>query len=227
MPSFTWDGTHLTCVAPGVCAEPDVVGYVTGTLVTVTTPGVAPTFTGGELSEPAIFTLGIEASAEEPTSSIEAWIDLNTREIHFDSQTSATSQGDAPAPVITVKRGDDVVFLLRFVKGGTVVDLDLASLKFGLKEIEPENLLLTGNVWSKSGDLELARYKLHVHFASDALAAALSNYEADFGTFFTGLGEFEWVENTPSPIPSGWPVTLRATTRTVPIGIVRDLIPDA
>jgi len=226
-PNFTWDGAHLTSIAPGPCAAPQVIAYSTGTLVSVTAAGVAPTFTGGALSDPAVFTMGIEASAEEQGSSIEAWIDLSTREINFDNQDASATASGGTGPAITAKRGDDVVFLLRFVKGGSVVDLDLASLKFGLKEVEPDNLLIASDAWTKTGELDTARYKVHVHFASDALTSALSNYEADLGTFFTGLGEFEWVENTAIPVPAGFPSSLRATTRTFQIGVVRDLIPDA
>ena len=170
--------------------------------------------------------MGIEASAEDLTSGISAAIDLNTREITFDGLAAPSSSSTTPTPLISVKRGDDLMLNLRFVKNGSVCDLPLASLKFGLKEIEPDTLILSGDVWAKSGDASTARYKLHVSFKGDDLDSALSNYEGDTATYFAALGEIEWTEAVDHPA-TNWPATLRGSTKTFLVGVVRDLVPDA
>jgi hypothetical protein len=158
-------------------------------------------------------------------------IDVNTRAVTFSSSSSSTtttstvSSTATPTALASIKRGDDIVFSVRFVKNGVNIDLDLASIQLGIKELDPDNLLFTSVAWTKTGSTNNARYRVVTHFDSSALVGALSNYEADAGTFFDSLVEFEWMENAPSPRPAGWPATLRGASQTFLIRIVRDLIP--
>ena len=222
------DGAYyLTCVMPGVAAVPQVTAVGTETITAVTVYGHGALPPGNPLwSVPVVFTMGIEASAEDLTSGISAAIDLNTREITFDGLAAPSSSSTTVTPLIAVKRGDDLMLNLRFVKNGSVCDLPLASLKFGLKEIEPDNLILSSDVWAKTGDAATARYKLHVSFKGDDLDSALGNYEGDTATFFAALGEIEWTETVDHPA-TNWPATLRGSTKTFLVGVVRDLVPDA
>ncbi len=193
-----------------------------------TTPGVynfALVATNGDGdSLPVVFTMGIDPSASSeaaPSTAVELSVDLGTGEV---------SGGPGAGPLVFLKRGDDLMFLLAFKKAGIVVELDLTSLKFALKQFEPETMVVTaiGGVentdWKKVGAGEATRYQLYVQLASPALDGALSDYENDTGTQFQALGEFEFIETNPFDVG---PVTLRHTTRTFPMEAVRDLIPDA
>ena len=221
------DAYTLKCVMPGAANPPEVTATNTSTITTVTVVGAAAHNAANPVwGAPVVFTMGIEASAEDLTSGVSAAIDLNTREITFDGLAAPSSSSTTPTPLISVKRGDDLMLNLRFVKNGSVCDLALASLKFGLKEIEPDNLILTGDVWAKSGDSATARYKLHIPFKGDDLDSALSNYEGDTATCFAALGEIEWTETVSHPA-TNWPATLRGSTKTFLVGVVRDLVPDA
>ncbi|MEI9894240.1 MAG: hypothetical protein WDN28_10235 [Chthoniobacter sp.] len=64
---------------------------------------------------------------------------------------------------------------------------------------------------------------LHAKFDGAALAASLSNYEADTGTFYDALAEIEFTHDNPyNGIPVG-PDSLVRTTKTFRIRIERDL----
>ena len=234
-PSFTltdvpgMDGAYyLKCVMPGPAATPTVTAVNTDTItaVTVVGSGARPPTTP-VWSAACIFTMGIEASAEDLTSSLTATIDLDTRELAFDNLAAPSSSSTTIEPLFAVKRGDTRILSLRFVKGGAVCDLALASLKFGLKELDPDNLILESTVWARSGTGPDTRYRIPVTFTGDDLESALSNYEGDQATYFAALGEVEWVENAAAPIPTGFPTTMRGSSKTFFVGVIRDLIPDA
>jgi hypothetical protein len=178
------------------------------------------------VSDPVIFTFGIEPSSNvQPSGVLEIYIDLLTRLVSLNSQNFGDASGKDKGPLFWTKRGDDLVFHITFLKGGVVADLDLAALKFALKELEPENLLVTAHDWRKVGEGEQTGYRLHVKLDSPELDSALTNYEEDAGTLFNALGEFEWLELNPYN-PQVGPPFLRTTTRTFLVEVARDLIPD-
>ena len=233
-PSFTltavpgMDGAYyLVCVMPGPAAAPTVTAVNTETITAVTVVGSGARPPANPVwSAVCVFTMGIEASAEDLTSGLTATLDLDTRELAFDNLATPSSSSTTIEPLFSVKRGDTRILSLRFVKGGTVCDLALASLKFGLKELDPDNLILSSTVWARSGSGPDTRYRIPVTFASDDLESALSNYEGDQATYFAALGEIEWVENADHP-PIGFPTTMRGSSKTFFVGVIRDLIPDA
>ena len=223
------DGAYyLKCVMPGYADAPTVTVVNTDTITSVVAVGhgaLPPTTPVWSAS--VIFTMGIEASAEDLTSGLSASIDLNTRELTFDGLTVPSSSATTVEPLFSAKRGDNLILTLRFVKNGSICDLSLTSLKFGLKELDPEGLILSSTAWVKTGTANAARYRLSIPFSGDDLESALSNYEGDQATYFAALGEIEWVESAATPIPAGFPTTMRGSSKTFFVGVIRDLIPDA
>ena len=233
-PSFTLtavpgmpDAYYLVCVMPGPAAVPTVTAVNTATITAVTVVGSGARPPANPVwSAICVFTMGIEASAEDLTSGLTATLDLDTRELAFDNLAAPSSSSTTVEPLFSVKRGDTRILSLRFVKSGTVCDLALASLKFGLKELDPDNLILSSTAWARSGSGPDTRYRIPITFAGDDLESALSNYEGDQATYFAALGEIEWVENAENP-PPGFPTTMRGSSKTFFVGVIRDLIPDA
>ena len=177
-------------------------------------------------SDPVIFTFGIEPSGSvRPSGVLEVYIDLLTRLVSLNAQNFGDANTKDKGPLFWTKRGDDLVFHITFLKGGVVADLDLIALKFALKELEPENVLVEGHHWRKVGDGEQTAFRLHVKLDSPELTSALTNYEEDAGTFFNALGEFEWMELN-NYAPQVGPPFLRSTTRTFLVEVARDIIAD-
>lgn len=125
----------------------------------------------------------------------------------------------------SVKFGDVRLLLVRFVDAsGARVDPDPATLRFAIKEFEPETVLVSASSFEKSGDGATAEFLIPIDFSGSALQGALSNYEDDARTAFPGIAEIEW---TRSVTFDGSPITLRASTPHFVIDIIRDLVPNA
>ena len=186
-------------------------------------------------SDPVVFTLGIEPSANvRPSGVVEIYIDLLTRLVSLDRQQFGDAGSTDTGPLLWAKRGDDLVFHIMFLQGGVGADLDLVTLKFALKAIEPEQVLCEGTQFHKIGEGESAAYRLHLKLAGPALDAVLADSEAEGDvdaplaerlTLFNALGEFEWVENNPYD-PAVGTAHLRSTSRTFLVQVARDLIAD-
>src|SRR5205085_4704557 len=125
----------------------------------------------------------------QPSNIVELVIDLTTRIVSLGSTTgnsqaaasgSSSQSDDAKlTPLFWVKAGDDLLLNIRFLKGGVPADLDLAGLKFALKELEPENVIVASDAWTPVGAGVEASYRMCVHVDSDELRSALTNYEDD------------------------------------------------
>ena len=213
-----------TPIAPGLLFD-DTTGTILGA---ATVPGVyvftvqAQNAVG--LSDPVTFVMGIEASGfVRPSNIIELVIDVTTRIVSLASGSGAQSADGKISPLFWVKAGDDLLLNLRFLKGGVPADLDVAGIKFALKELEPENVLVASNAWTPVGAGDDASYRMFVHVDSDELRGALTNYEGDQATQFLALGEFEWIERNTYQ-PKVGPDILRTSTRTFGVMLPRDLI---
>ena len=178
-------------------------------------------------SDPVVFTFGIEPAGNvRPSGVLEIYIDLLTGLVSLNPQQFGQANAKDSGPLFWTKRGDDLVFHITFLKGGVTADIDLAALKFALKELEPETVLVDGHDWLKLGEGEQTAFRLHVKLDTPELTSSLTNYEEDAGTLFNALGEFEWVELN-NYEPQVGPPFLRHTTRTFLVEVARDLIADA
>lgn len=216
-----------TPIAPGLLFD-DTTGTILGA---ATVPGVyvfsVQAQNAAGLSDPVTFVMGIEASGfVQPSNIIELVIDVTTKVVSLaaGSGASASASSDGKlSPLFWVKAGDDLLLNLRFLKGGVPADLDVTGLKFALKELEPENVLVASNAWTPVGAGAEASFRMFVHVDSDELRGALTNYENDQTTQFLALGEFEWVERNTYQ-PKVGPDILRTSTRTFGVMLPRDLI---
>ena len=218
---------YCTPIAPGLLFD-DTTGTILGA---ATVPGVyvysVQAQNAAGLSDPVTFVMGIEASGfVQPSNIIELVIDVTTKVVSLaaGSGASASASSDGKlSPLFWVKAGDDLLLNLRFLKGGVPADLDVTGLKFALKELEPENVLVASNAWTPVGAGAEASFRMFVHVDSDELRGALTNYENDQTTQFLALGEFEWVERNTYQ-PKVGPDILRTSTRTFGVMLPRDLI---
>jgi hypothetical protein len=218
---------YCTPIAPGLLFD-DTTGTILGA---ATMPGVYVFDVQAEnavgLSDPVTFVMGIEASGfVQPSNIIELVIDVTTKVVSLASASNAsagTSSDGKLSTLFWVKAGDDLLLNIRFLKGGVPADLDVTGLKFALKELEPENVLVASDVWTPVGAGDDASFRMFVHVDSDELRGALTNYENDQATQFLALGEFEWIERNTYE-PKVGPDVLRSSTRTFGVMLPRDLI---
>lgn len=216
---------YCSPIAPGLMFD-DTTGTILGA---ATMPGVYVFTVQAEnavgISDPVTFVMGIEASGfVQPSNILELVIDVTTKVVSLASASGAGGSSDGKlSPLFWVKAGDDLILNIRFLKGGVPADLDLIGLKFALKELEPENVLLASDAWTPVGAGGEASYRMFVHVDSDDLRGALTNYEDDQATQFLALGEFEWTEQN-SYEPKVGPNVLRSSTRTFGVMLPRDLI---
>jgi hypothetical protein len=208
-------GLTLDAVTGKITGRGEVPGVYLAELIATNVNGA---------SAPLVLTIGIEPASVTPDSKHEMAIDLGSGQVSLLSYSvqSPTSQPTG-APLISVKEDDDLLLRILFLKGGNVIDLDLTSLKFAVKELEPESVLvLSTPTFEKQGTGSNAGFLLHVKFNGDLLASSLSNYEEEGGTFFDALAELEWVQTNTETIG---PVELRRSSATFRVRIERDLIP--
>ncbi len=145
--------------------------------------------------------MGIEAGGfVQPSNIIELVIDVTTQIVSLTSASGAQSADGKISPLLWVKAGDDLLLNLCFLKGGVPAYFDVTGIKFALKELEPENVLLASNAWTPVGAGDDASYRMFVNMDSDELRGALTDYEDDQAAQFLALGEFEWIDcNTYQP----------------------------
>src|SRR5215210_7336697 len=172
-------------------------------------------------SDPLVLTIGIEPAAVAPDAKLDVTVEVDTGEVKVVSYSAQTQSQSAntttPAPLLSVKEDDDLIMRIFFLKGGGVIDLNLTSLKFAVKELEPESALdLSTPAFAKLGSGASTCFLLHVKFDGDLLASSLGNYEADQGTFFDALAEIERVETNPETVG---PVELRRSSQTFRVRI--------
>jgi hypothetical protein len=221
---------HWSCdgLPPGVSIDEDtglINGFSTAPGVWIC-PLIATNLDGD--SVPMLLTFGIDPAAFTPSIAPALLIDLDTGHVTSGDGARSSAQSDA-GPLFWVKENDTVPLLLRFYNGGTYIDFTISSLKFGLKQFEPESLVVTGGGetidtdFKKFGSDDSAYWVMVASFNGAALASALSDFEGDAGTYFYALAEIEW--QTENPFGIGADPIIR-TSRTFLIGVERDLIPN-
>lgn len=170
---------------------------------------VATNGTGDSL--PLVLTIGIDPSAAVLTSgALEVAIDVLTRAVSYDAAGLFSGEGD------------DVMLAVTFKKGSSVLDLALEGLGLAFKEFEPDPKLVVSDGFLKKGSGAGTYYLIHATLEREALAGALSNYEADRETAFAARAEIEWIESNPDTADLG-PATLRQSSRLFDWKIGRDV----
>ncbi|TSA32133.1 MAG: hypothetical protein D4R65_10060 [Verrucomicrobiaceae bacterium] len=175
----------------------------------------------------AYFTLGIESGdgstsvAGSSDTGMDLNIDVSTREVSLPGATAGVD-----GPLFLLKEDDTVMLNLRFKKGTVALDPSPTSIKIAFKEFESEAVLfeaggLATTDWAKSGSGASAYFQVPVTVTSSALAAALSNYEAEAGTKFNAICEIEWKQTITAV---GGITELVASTKTFTTTIERDLV---
>lgn len=165
-------------------------------------------------SAPLLITIGIEPAAFSQHSGIDLFIDTLTGQVSVDGTTAPDG------PLFTVKEGDDLMAVVRWRRKETVLHLNITSLQIAVKEFEPDATLVVSDEFGESGSGTGYFCTVHTKFNGTALAGALGNYEADGDTFFSALGEIEWVENNTGGVG---PDAIRRTSGTFRFRIERDL----
>ncbi len=181
------------------------------------------------------FTIGVEPGALVPDALPWIAVDTVSGQIRVDNVAIAPLTPEIlkkmeedekfePPVVLAVKEGDDLLSRISFVRGQTVQDITLTTLRLVLKEFEPEQTLVVSGAFQKQGNSTGTNFLLHSKFDGAALAGALSNYEGDKGTFFYALAEFERGETNNTGVG---PATLIRSSATFVIRIERDIADNA
>jgi hypothetical protein len=169
------------------------------------------------------FVIGVNSEiAAEQTTGLDA---LLTRIILPSGEVQVSSGGvGADGALFSLKAGDVRMLVIRFENAtGARLDPDPDTLRLVLKELEPDNVILTADVFEKSGAGDTAEFFLPVDLTASGINAALSNYEADQGTMFPALAEVEWTREVTF---NSAPLVLRASSPTFRVALERDLAPN-
>jgi hypothetical protein len=123
--------------------------------------------------------------------------------------------------VFPVKGGDLRMLVVRFEdEQGLRVDPDPATLKFTMKELEPDRGFVETTAFEKTGSGATAEFMVPVDLSSSRLRGAFAGNETDQVTGFNALAEFEWTRTVTFNSAS---LTLRASTPNFPVRADRDL----
>lgn len=180
---------------------------------------------------PLALTIGIEPATGSLRSGADLFVDLQSGKVTLAGVVVPPTTDNKPVALFSVKEDDDLLIYVQFRRGETVVDLGaITEMNFGLKELETEEVTTIGGGVDTTVDGTPFKvgadetYILHVKFDGDKMAGALSNYEADTGTEFLALCELEWIEPNPTSGDRVGPATLRRTSQTFYVRVVRDLV---
>ena len=227
--SLTSGGAAMTITADYSAVAFYRPGFLTGaaSMPGISTVRLVATNAGPTDSAEVLFTISIEPAAAVPDSNADIVWDFATNSVIVQTSSALNLTAvDRDTPILFVKEEDDLIARLRLVKNGSVLDLgdlpDANSLKLVLKELEPEAQVLLSDNADKAGTGDSSSYLVHAKFNGDSLAASLTNYETDAGTFYDALAEFELTFTNPGYF-AGTPATLRRTSKTFRIRIERDL----
>ncbi len=162
------------------------------------------------ISDPLVLTVGIEASASDPSSlALDMRIDLDFRNVVLPGNSSQQP----------VKRGDDVIYNVTFLKGGAATRVPLEKLAWSLKKSPDGDVLAASDEWKQITFGTVTTYAVHVRLDGAALAAELEDSE---NQQFLGYGEFEWLQTNPDP--NIGPDPLRGSSQAMRVLVVKDQI---
>ena len=191
-----------------------------------TEPGVyniSITATNGDgTSAPLVVAMGIESVDFGEDASIELDFDLLTGKVTNPGQ----AESEEDPYVLYAKKGDTLLLSVGFTKGGYLQDLPVAQVNLGLKEFEPEGLLLLNDgLFIARGSYDTKRYVIAVYFDPEVLTPVLSNYEDDKSTHLDARAEIRVGMLHVMPGDED-PSVLERSSVTFALRIARDIAPD-
>jgi hypothetical protein len=163
-------------------------------------------------SNPIILTFGIQASVNDPTSTV--------TELYYDIATGVVV-GYLPDEdlLFRAKEGDGRVFRVHLVKGGIPCGLDCSVVGITAKQFDTDGIVVQSDGFVEEGS-GLGVFLVHIEFDGSALEGALSDAEEDSGTQFEALCEIEILFTNDTGLG---PSDLRQTSLTFKGMITRDL----
>jgi hypothetical protein len=219
-----WAATSL----PTGLAIDDTTGLISGSVAAsgYYVVGVVATNTTGD-SAPVYFTFGILGAsgvAVTPGGSdvgIDLDIDVVSREVTLAGADRPEPQpgDDGPPPLFHVKTGDVFLLNVRFKKNGVTLDPNPGTIRFALKEFDPDGRLVLSTAFHKVNSGETAYFQVPVPLTASAVFASIENYAQDQGSIFTALAELEWTQT----VSIAGTTSLVSTTRTFGLSLARDL----
>lgn len=178
-------------------------------------------------SAPLVVPVGVESVPYETDASIELDFDLDTGIVTRTRGGSASKDA-----VLFGKRGDKFVVAVGLIKEGVLMDIPVVALAIGVKEFEPDPLVvLNDGIFRRSGDYETTRYKIVVDLnnpnipGGKSLPGTLSDYEADAGTGFDAIGEIQLV-HLYAPVEGVMMQQFTRSSKNFIFRIERDLVPN-
>jgi len=116
------------------------------------------------------------------------------------------------------------LFNITFKNADIVLDPDPDTMKFTVKDLETNTVLLEKDLFAAGSTGATAYYQMPVEFDSTALTNALAESEADDGSSSVILkAEIQWTQT----VSIDGVTTLRITTQTFLLQIDRDYASDA
>lgn len=164
------------------------------------------------ISAPESFTMGIESAPIGNRAGVSVSIDVGTGQVFF------TQEQAGKAPQVRVKRGDDVIWLVQFMRSGVPIPTTVNTFEFAAKRYEPESVIVSGDTFEA---LTTSQVALRTTLTDAALTGALSDEEADENTVIPCICEFTWTEDQPSPAVGATEIT--RSSRSFVIEIERDI----
>jgi hypothetical protein len=171
---------------------------------------------GDGVSEPLFLAIGIESVDFTPDASIELNVNLQ--------DGSVSVPGNATGAMVFAKRGDVLIFSIGFTKGGNLQTIPLALLNLGVKEFEPEQLLVVSDgLYTHVGSYDTSRYQIVVRLTDEIFNAILSSYEGDNDTYFDARAELRFAVLHIAPGEME-PEAMERSSQTFTIRLARDLV---
>lgn len=228
-PGATTDSTITAWAASGLPAGLSIntsTGLISGAVAVpgYWVVGVSATNTTGQ-SAPVFFTFGILAGAGTVVTpggsdtGIDLDFDVVTGLVTLSGGAPATAVGDEVPPLFYAKTGDVRLLNLRFFKNAVQIDPDPATIRFALKEFDPDGRLMNASAFVKVSSGATAYFKLPISLTVPAVIAAIENYQADRGSRFTALADIEITQT----VSIAGVTSLVITSRTFGLQLARDL----
>ena len=179
-------------------------------------------------SIPLVVPVGVEAVPFGMDASLEIDFDLDTGIV----KRTRGGTGAQAKDVLFGKRGDKLVVSVGLIKDGALMDVPLVALTIGVKEFEPDPLIiLNDGAFRRSGDYDTTRFQVVVDLdnpnlpGGQSLPGTLGDYEEDAGTGFDGLGEIQ-LTHLHAPVEGMAMQMLTRSSRNFTFRIERDVVPN-